>query len=190
MPPEIDLKSCLEGDLGAWDRFCNETAGVVMAAIRRTAGAQLNDPALPDAEDLLQSVYLRLVKNDFRLLASFDPAKASLVTWLTIVARSTTIDALRRRRAPVQSIDDENASEPQAPPSPQTGFTEPLERVAPLHLLTDRQRLVIALLFQDQRSVPEAAAILGVGEQTIRSTKHKALERLRKAMPDPELRPD
>ena len=64
MPPEIDLKSCLEGDLGAWDRFCNETAGVVMAAI------------------------------------------------------------------------------------------------------------------------------LGVGEQTIRSTKHKALERLRKAMPDPELRPD
>ena len=185
-PMDIDLKSCLEGDLEAWDRFCDQTAGVVMAAILRTAGAQLQDPSLPDAEDILQGVYLRLVKHDFRLLSSFDPAKASLVTWLTIVARSTTIDALRRRKPPVQSIHDEHAVEPTAPTAPDNVASEPLDRIAPLHLLTERQRLVIALLFQDHRTVPEAAAILGVGEQTIRSTKHKALERLRKAMPPPD----
>ncbi len=184
---DIDLKSCLEGDLEAWDRFCDQTAGVVMAAILRTAGAQLQDPSLPDAEDILQGVYLRLVKHDFRLLSTFDPAKASLVTWLTIIARSTTIDALRRRKPPVQSIHDEHAVEPVAAATPHGHIeSEPLERIAPLHLLTERQQLVIALLFRDHRTVSEAAAILGVGEQTIRSTKHKALERLRKAMPPPD----
>ncbi len=180
---DIDLKSCLQGDLEAWDRFCDRTAGVILAAIRRTAGSQLDDPAMPDAEDLLQSVYLRLVKHECRLLASYDPAKASLVTWLTIVARSTTIDALRRRRLTTHSLDGEHAPDPAAPPetAPATPAS-PLDQVAPLQVLTERQRLVLVLLFEDQRTVPEAAAILGVGEQTIRSTKHKAIERLRKAM--------
>ena len=181
---DIDLKSCIQGDFQAWDRFCDRTAGIILAAIRRTAGPQLDDPALPDSDDLLQAVYLRLVKHDFRLLASFDPAKSSLVTWLTMVARSTTIDALRRRRLTTHSLDGEHAPDPAAPQAPANPSpADALDQVAPLHVLTERQRLVLVLLFEDQYTVPEAAAILGVGEQTIRSTKHKALERLRKAMP-------
>ena len=188
---EIDLKSCLQGDLEAWDRFCDQTAGIILAAIRRTAGSQLDDPAMPDVDDLLQAVYLRLVKHEFRLLASYDPTRASLVTWLTIVARSTTIDALRRRRLPAHSIDAEHAPELPAPTGTASEMgSGTLDEVAPLHVLTERQRLVLVLLFEDQRTVPEAAGILGVGEQTIRSTKHKALERLRKAMTADETDPD
>jgi RNA polymerase sigma factor (sigma-70 family) len=177
---DIELTACMQGDVAAWNQFCHETAGVIQAAIRRTAGAQLQDPALPDIEDLVQAVYLRLVKHDFRLLKSFDPAKASLVTWLTLVARSTTIDALRRRKQPTVAIQDSDAAASRT----EHGHSEPvdLEQVAPLHLLTERQRLVLALLFKDEMTVPEAAAVLGVEEQTIRSTKHKALEHLRKAM--------
>ena len=50
----------------------------------------------------------------------------------------------------------------------------------PVQLLTGRQKLVLSLLFEDEKSIPEAAELLGVTEQTVRSTKHKALERLRK----------
>ncbi len=49
----------------------------------------------------------------------------------------------------------------------------------PLHVLSARQRLVMTLLFDEQLSVAEAAGFIGVDEQTIRSTKHKALTRLR-----------
>ncbi len=177
---DIELTACMQGDVAAWNQFCGETAGVIQAAIRRTAGAQLQDPALPDIEDLVQAVYLRLVKHDFRLLNSYDPAKSSLVTWLTLVARSTTIDALRRRKQPTVAIQEADAPVFRSDP----GGDEPadLEQVAPLHLLTERQRLVLALLFEDEMTVPEAASVLGVEEQTIRSTKHKALEHLRKAM--------
>ena len=177
---EIDLTACMQGDVAAWNQFCSETAGVILAAIRRTAGSQLRDPALPDIEDLVQSVYLRLVKHDFRLLKSYDSTKASLVTWLTLVARSTTIDALRKRKHPTIAIQDSDAT------GTSSGIEDreaaDLEQVAPLHLLSARQRVVLALLFEDEMTVPEAAAVLGVKEQTIRSTKHKALEHLRKAM--------
>ena len=52
----------------------------------------------------------------------------------------------------------------------------------PLGVLTDRQRLVLHLLYQDEQPVDVVAQLLQVTEQTIRSTKHKALERLRAAI--------
>ncbi|MDG1899778.1 MAG: sigma factor-like helix-turn-helix DNA-binding protein, partial [Phycisphaerales bacterium] len=54
--------------------------------------------------------------------------------------------------------------------------------IAPVHLLTERQRLVLAMLLEDDMTVPDVAQILKINEQTVRSTKHKAIERLRKAM--------
>ncbi len=55
----------------------------------------------------------------------------------------------------------------------------PASQTVPLHLLTARQRLVLRILFDDQKTVAEAARVIGVDEQTVRSTKHKALSRLR-----------
>ena len=60
-------------------------------------------------------------------------------------------------------------------------MTRDLGRRQPM-LLTDRQRLVLHLLYQDEQPVDVVAKMLQVSEQTVRSTKHKALERLRAAM--------
>ena len=57
---------------------------------------------------------------------------------------------------------------------------EPAPLAIPEGLLTPRQQLVLRLLFDRELEVPEAARLLGVDEQTIRSTKHKALAALRK----------
>jgi RNA polymerase sigma-70 factor (ECF subfamily) len=53
-----------------------------------------------------------------------------------------------------------------------------------MHVLSERQGLVIRMLFDEDLSVAETAARLGVDEQTVRSTKHKALTRLREHMAD------
>src|ERR1700676_3911763 len=49
----------------------------------------LNDKS--EAEDVLQEVYLTV----WRKAASFDPARASPITWLVAVARNRSIDPLR-----------------------------------------------------------------------------------------------
>jgi RNA polymerase sigma-70 factor (ECF subfamily) len=108
-------------------------------------------------------------------LKTYDPSRASLSTWLTLVARSVTIDRLRARRLSVHSLELGHVA--QAPAAPASAADEGPD--LPLHILTGRQRLVLRLLFDEGRTVTEAAAMLAVDEQTIRSTKHKALSRLR-----------
>jgi RNA polymerase sigma factor (sigma-70 family) len=174
---DIDLNACASGDQDAWRQFIDQTAALVHAAVRRTAGPQLREPHTPDIDDLVQAVYLRLLKNDCRLLLNYDPGRAAISTWLTLIARSVTIDALRRKAHPTLPLQD--MDQPHTTPrTPQTAANE-LGDVAPLHLLTERQALVLRMLFEDGRSVAEVARILNVGDQTVRSTKHKALERLR-----------
>ncbi len=122
---------------------------------------------------------MRLLKDDFRLLRTFDANRASLVTWLTLVSRSVAIDQLRMSRRPTAPLDDfDSVAQEQAPAAPAPQI--------PLHLLTHRQRVVLTLLFDDQRSVTEAARILDIDEQTVRSTKHKGLSRLRQYFEDAE----
>jgi RNA polymerase sigma-70 factor (ECF subfamily) len=167
----IDLEACFYGDSGAWEAFMSATAGLVVAAVKRTIGGGYRAADL-ELEDIVQAIYLKLVRNDYRLLRTFDPKRASMSTWLTLVSRSTAIDTLRRQR-PYLGIVDENMPQPSNEP-PATP-----EIKLPLHILTNRQRAVLAMLYDDGRSVSEAAAMLGVNVQTIRSTKHKALMRLR-----------
>ena len=174
---DIDLNACSSGDQDAWCNFIDQTAGLVHAAVRRTAGTQLADSDTPDIDDLVQTVYLRLLKNDGRLLKNYDPKRAAVSTWLTLIARSVTIDALRRKSHPTVPLLD--MDQPRAASDATERVPVELDAVAPLHLLTERQALVLRMLFEDERSVPEVARILNVGDQTIRSTKHKALERLR-----------
>src|SRR5579862_8686110 len=82
----------LGGDKRAWEVFVRRYAALIVAAVRSVA------PTSGDVDDLTQEVFVRLCKDEFRLLRSYDAARASLSTWLTIVARSTARDAMRRRR--------------------------------------------------------------------------------------------
>jgi RNA polymerase sigma-70 factor (ECF subfamily) len=167
---QVDLASCIAGDKEAWDAFVRRHAGVVWAAVRRT----LRGSSSVEAADLVQEVFVRLLHDQCRLLRSFDPCRASLPTWLALVARSVTIDHLRRRALPMVRAGVDSLDRPDTGPS-RADSAEPL----PLHVLTARQRLVLAMLFERGMSVAQTAKAMGVDEQTIRSSKHKALSRLR-----------
>jgi len=169
----VDLDACINGDKHAWDAFVDRWAGVIYAAVQRTMRARgAADRA--DVEDAVQEVFIRLLKDDFRLLRGYDANRASLSTWLTLVARSVTIDRHRKKRPATVALDEHDRPAPQADPPPALSV--------PVQVLTERQRLVLRLLFDDGLTVAEAARFLAVDEQTIRSTKHKALMRLRAEM--------
>jgi len=158
------------GDKVAWDRFVARYAAVIYAAVRRRLARA---GRAEEADDVAQDVFLKLCNNDYRLLRNYDPGRARITTWLTVVANSATIDHLRRRRHATTHIDAVPeaalAVEPKLP-----------ERVKiPPGLLSPRQALVLELLYRRELEVSEAAAVLGVDPQTIRSTHHKALTKLR-----------
>jgi RNA polymerase sigma-70 factor (ECF subfamily) len=143
-------------------------AGLIMAAVRGVA----QDGA--EAEDLAQEVFIRLCKDGFRLLKTYDATRAGLTTWLTIVARSTARDAQRRRRIQGVAIDAVPEAAFAVPP------VEPAETLKlPTDLLSPRQREILGMLYDRDMDVAEIAATLKIDAQTVRSMHHKAMLKLR-----------
>jgi len=158
----------LNGDAAAWESFVRRYGGLIVAAVRGIA------PAPGEIEDLTQDVFVRLCKDNFRLLRSYDPARASLSTWLTIVARSTARDGLRRRRP--ESVTIEAVPEARLAVDP----IEPVGKLKlPEALLSPRQREILAMLYDRDMDVAEVARALGIDPQTVRSAHHKAMVKLR-----------
>ncbi|MBV9014075.1 MAG: sigma-70 family RNA polymerase sigma factor [Alphaproteobacteria bacterium] len=161
-------EALLRGEKAAWDAFVRRYGGLVVAAVRGIAAGQ------SEIEDLTQEVFVRLCKDDFRLLRSFDPTRASLSTWLTIVGRSTARDGLRRRRAeavPLEAVPEAQLA---------IGPVEPVEKLKlPEALLSPRQREILAMLYDREMDVAEIAGALGIDAQTVRSAHHKAMVKLR-----------
>ena len=169
------ISKCLRQDKSAWDSFVQTYTGLIFGTVRRvlrTRGAQGQELA----EDVVQDVFVRLIKNDFHLLRSYDDGRASLRTWLTIVARSTAIDLLRRKRLPTVSLED---AAPVTAADPEPSAVEERDISFQPGVLTTRQRLVVHLLFDREMSPEAAGDLLGISTQTIRSTKHKAIKKLR-----------
>src|SRR5207249_9613452 len=97
-----------------------------------------------------------------------------LSTWLTIVARSTARDAMRRRRA--ESVPIEAVPEAQLAVDP----VEPVRKLKlPEALLSPRQREILGMLYDREMEVAEIAGALGIDPQTVRSAHHKAMVKLR-----------
>lgn len=168
---QIDLRSLAAGHKRTWDAFVVAASPLINAVIRRALGSyRLGED---DCLDAAQDVFVRLCANDYRLLKTYDPARAGLSTWLAVVARSAAVDYARRRRQATSPIDEV----PEAALAVEDRHVEKLK--IPDGLLTERQSLILKFLYDEERDVAEVAQLLKIDAQTVRSTHHKALLRLR-----------
>jgi RNA polymerase sigma-70 factor (ECF subfamily) len=156
--PAEDLSRLVAGEKAEWDRFVQRYSRVIYAAVqRRLVPAGRGH----EVDDVAQDVFVKLCGREFHLLRSYDPGRAKLSTWLTVIATSTSIDHLRRQTAPTAALDA-------VPEAVMAVDPKPFERIKiPPDLLSPRQE------------VAEAAEMLGVDPQTVRSTHHKAMIKLR-----------
>jgi RNA polymerase sigma-70 factor (ECF subfamily) len=169
MTPE--LKQLLTArDQAAWASFVDRYLPVVVSAVRRT----LPHAHTNDVEDVIQDVFLRLCQHDYRLLRSYSAEQASITTWLTVVARGVAIDAHRKSaRRP--------RTEPFTPTHEPAVHSRSTDRISlPAGLLSPRETAILTLLFDHDLDVEEVAEKLAIHPQTVRSTKHNALTKLRK----------
>ncbi len=167
------ITKCIEGDKSSWDTFVEKYSGIIYFTINNTLQSKLSYCSQHYVDDICQNVFLRLVQNDRSLLRRYDPEKSKITTWLMVIARSVTMDFLRKGVYCLAPLDD-FIDELEAPMVP---VKEGLD--IPEQLLSPRQKLVVKLFFEDGLDISEISDFIGIKEQSVRSAKHKALTKLR-----------
>jgi RNA polymerase sigma-70 factor (ECF subfamily) len=112
----------------------------------------------------------------------FDPARASVSTWVFTIARNRRIDALRRQRRPEP---EDLPWGPEAEPQQEDvlALQQDSERLAAaLRSLPEKQRLLIERAYFGELSHSEIAEETGLPLGTIKSRIRLALDRLRHAL--------
>ncbi|OHV39378.1 MULTISPECIES: RNA polymerase sigma factor [Pseudofrankia] len=162
-----------EGDLSAWPALNERYIGLLWAVAR---GMRLDEM---DAEDAIQTTWLRLVEN---LGALRDPEYVG--SWLVTTVRRECLATLRRRVRVRAGLDQTISDEP-APPD--TGPEDVLllaERDAALwrafrRLAPRCQHLLRVLMADPPPSYAEVAAALDCSPGYIGPTRKRCLEQLR-----------
>ena len=131
----------------------------------------------PEAEDVVQEVFLRTLQHQQTLPTLRDPR-----LWLVRIAWNVALD--RRRAIRPAQIDQTFVDSLVAPTLPQDVAVEQQRRIH--HLLHEIERLpakerhVLLLSAMDELTTPEIATILNRSESAVRSLLHRARTRLRK----------
>src|SRR6516164_1610241 len=139
------------GDRAALRMVYQDTSAKLFGVLLRI----LNDRT--EAEDVLQDVFVTV----WRKAASFDPGKASPITWLVAIARNRAIDqlrssAVRRRMEPIESADAVSDPAPAAVESVE--LTQQHQRLARcLEELEARHSAAIRAAFLDGATYEELA---------------------------------
>ena len=144
----------------------------VKAFLMRSGG----DPAI--AEECAQEVMVTL----WRKAHLFDPARASVATWIFTIARNKRIDVLRRQRRP--EPEDLSWGPEEAPDQADIVALqqESAQLSAAIARLPETQRELIQRAYFGEMSHGEIAAATGLPLGTTKSRIRLALDRLRHAM--------
>jgi RNA polymerase sigma-70 factor (ECF subfamily) len=176
------------GDARAFEQLVGRHQRGVFNFLLRSVGNRAK------AEELLQEVFLRVVRSKARYQAS-----AKFTTWLYSIARNLSIDASRRARfrdhtsldAPRRGSDGNSAPMVAQLPAQTVPTDEAAEaptirkRLAEaVQALPDEQREVFLLRQLSGLSFREIADTVGIPENTVKSRMRYALEKLRGELGD------
>jgi RNA polymerase sigma-70 factor (ECF subfamily) len=137
----------------------------------------LNDRG--EAEDVLQDVYVTV----WRKAATFDPGRASPITWMVAIASNRAIDRLRatavsRRMEPIEAADA--VSDPSPVAVERVELAQQHQRLAGcLQELEARHSAAIRAAFLDGATYEELAARMKVPLGTMKSWIRRGLLKLR-----------
>lgn len=160
------------GDVQAFAAIYDRYASRVLAVARRLLGP--HPPAGEDAEDLLHDVFLEA----WQAIRDYDPARASLGTWLSVRTRSRAADRRARRSREQQLL---RGYERQAGRSSGAAESALATRRA-LALLEPPLRTPLELMYIAGLTAPEISAQIGVAEGTVRSRLARGLLELERAL--------
>jgi RNA polymerase sigma-70 factor, ECF subfamily len=169
------VAGALAGQQSAFEQIVRRYQRPMVRFIARVTGDREH------AEDLAQESFVKA----FRSLAAFDTSRR-LSSWLFRIAHNTAIDAMRRPRRRLVSIDagtgtaHHAVATPAAPPEP-----DPVERAAlgqaleaAMRRLRPEFRAAVVLRYDEGLPFDEIGQVMGIPEATARSHVHRARKEL------------
>jgi RNA polymerase sigma-70 factor, ECF subfamily len=172
---EALLERATQGDELAFVLIYERHRDAVYRFVRRLSGL----PAL--AEDVTQDCFLGLIEHPSR----YQPRRASLRTFLCVVARNRAITRLRREGRE-SALEEDREEEPPRPVSGPLGGVLEEERQAAVAAALARlpllQREAIILFEYEGLTLAETAEVAATDVGTIKSRLHRARERLRRSL--------
>jgi len=133
------------------------------------------------ARDVVQETFIRLCQQE--------PAKVcdNLKSWLFTVCRNHSLDILRKDKhtRPLEDVHWKKIAGPSQQPDENADFNERLSRVLKLlNRLSENQREVILLKFQQGLSYQEIQQITGLTSGNIGFLIHTGIKRIRDLLPE------
>ncbi|MCR4315532.1 MAG: sigma-70 family RNA polymerase sigma factor [Planctomycetes bacterium] len=182
---DIDLAyRCASGEKQAWDEFVEAYAGLVRSAAAKTIG-RYRMVSAEELDDVTSEIFAAFVWNDCKVLRDFK-GTCKLSTYLFLVARSRTINWLRKQRGRTISLEDASAQVAQVESPREPAQENPLSELmeAGMQKLSDRDRLVLNLFYRDERSHKEIADLLNTTITNVGSIVSRARTRLKAIIDD------
>ncbi len=167
-----------EGDRDAMSSLYDRYASVLLAVAYRILGDR------ESAEDLVHDVFLEAWKK----ASEYDPARASVRTWLILRTRSRALDrVVSAPRKRTISIEDESVPEPVAVMTGLEGRGDADRVQEALGGLSAEQRQVLELTFYRGLTAADIAKEIGIPVGTVKSRLRAGLSGLRVALGPREL---
>jgi RNA polymerase sigma-70 factor, ECF subfamily len=172
----VALARVAGGDRGALQLLYRDTSAKLFAVCVRI----LRDEG--EAEDVLQDVYTTV----WQRAGTFDPARASPITWLVAIARNRSIDRLRSgamaaRTRTMEEADDVSDNAPNALAQIES-LQEERRLTDCLGELEPRHAVAIRFAFIDGMTYDELARRMNVPLGTMKSWIRRSLLRLRECL--------
>lgn len=186
------LEACLRGDQDAWKSFVEQFHPLVLRTARarlKRLGAGFGDA---DAEDVAQDVFLKLWADERRRLGMYDPAKGTVETWLAVTAARTALNYAQSRklaRSHELPLRTDGGEVPQLAGTIGQQIGEQLVSQEQAEQLQDAlaelaaaDRLLLALIYEQQMTQGQAGQVLGITEPAVTSRLRRLRARLKSAL--------
>jgi RNA polymerase sigma-70 factor (ECF subfamily) len=132
------------------------------------------------AEDVVQEAFVRA----WQRAPLLDPGRPSLRSWLFVVSRHILIDTLRARSARPAEIATDSLPDRVGRGDVEDRAVDSWQMASSLRLLSGLHREVLVQLYYLDRTVAQAAVVLGVPAGTVKSRAYYALRALKVALAD------
>jgi RNA polymerase sigma factor (sigma-70 family) len=187
-PPKVSLPSAVGTDSPTpptaktlplnRERFITKALADFESPLIGYASTILND--IDRARDVVQDTFLKLCQQDLAKVEDH------LKSWLFTVTRNGAFDILRKEKhtQPLEDIRWKKVAGPDLQPDEVADSRERMVRLMEyMHRLTDNQREVIMLKFQQRLSYQDIQKITGLSASNIGFLIHTGLRRLREILP-------
>ena len=182
---ESILKECCAGSEMAWKAFIERFHPLIQATVARVSAG--------DGDDIAQSVYEKLIKDDYSLLRQFKGCYPQFLVYIKNLSYNTALNHVKKASKLSERTIDEEFDERICPNfslerQNEDAYDEALERLrAAISTLKPEYREIILCLMKGYKH-REISEMLGIPINTSLTRGNRAKEILKKIMTD-EIKP-